>query len=350
MGAAQTLAWPNSHMNVPTKSTVTKARPVLPSGALVVCSDILYALSLQSWSVGCQFAICTAARRGFKFSSLFAWPLGLNCGFSLTSACGPPTGSCSQGCPGAHESTLVRRGPGGSGGWGHESARHDREVVQRRSQQPLGSWEPLWGWVAWWSQQPQVQESRPRREPVLVSREAVASEWRERLQCGPVPCMSLNNGASLLWQSGFPPQAFPVADFLTPIPSVCLLTANSSPLTRFALQTPVPALSPHPHWQTHISGWGMQGCGMDHQYMSHSALPATDQLLHSPPIAPKVPLLFQLNFLPVRVVPLIQEPLLSFISLTRGTGLILLPFLFLFPSSFFHPTWLRGDLSGTLGV
>ena len=38
MGAAQTLAWPNPHIYVPTKSIAAKARPVLAAGALVRCS------------------------------------------------------------------------------------------------------------------------------------------------------------------------------------------------------------------------------------------------------------------------------------------------------------------------
>ena len=42
-----------------------------------------------------------------------------------------------------------------------------------------------------------------------------------------VPCMSFNN-ATLLWQSWFPPQAFPITDLLTLIPSGLLFPANSS--------------------------------------------------------------------------------------------------------------------------
>ena len=64
-----------------------------------------------------------------------------------------------------------------------------------------------------------------------------------------LPCTSLNNGALILWQSGFPPQAFPVADFLTPIPSGCLLTANSSTLPSLLSKPHVPAPSPHLHWR-----------------------------------------------------------------------------------------------------
>ena len=111
-------------MYVPIKSTAAKARPVLAAGALVH-SDVLYALSLQSQLRGCQCMICTAARRDFSFSSLVAWPLGLSCGFSPTSACGPPTGVCSQGCPGSHETTLVRKGYRSSSGLGRGSPSGD---------------------------------------------------------------------------------------------------------------------------------------------------------------------------------------------------------------------------------
>ena len=39
--AAQTLAWLNPHVYVPTKSTAANVRPVLAAGALVVCLDVL---------------------------------------------------------------------------------------------------------------------------------------------------------------------------------------------------------------------------------------------------------------------------------------------------------------------
>ena len=69
---------------------------------------------------------------------------------------------------------------------------------------------------------------------------------------GPAPHAPLNNGTLLPWQSAIPPGAFPAADLLTLVPSVCLwavefltpipsghlCAANSSPLPRFTLQTP----------------------------------------------------------------------------------------------------------------
>ena len=41
MGAAQTLAWPNPRVYVPTKSTAATARLTLAAGALIVRSDVL---------------------------------------------------------------------------------------------------------------------------------------------------------------------------------------------------------------------------------------------------------------------------------------------------------------------
>ena len=41
MGTAQTLAWPNPHMYVPTKFTAANARSILAVGAVVVHSDAL---------------------------------------------------------------------------------------------------------------------------------------------------------------------------------------------------------------------------------------------------------------------------------------------------------------------
>lgn len=58
---------------------------------------------------------------------------------------------------------------------------------------------------------------------------------------GSAPCTSLNSGALLLWQSGFHPQAFSIAVFLTAI-----LIANSSPLPSLLSKSQVPGSSPQP--------------------------------------------------------------------------------------------------------
>lgn len=63
----QTLAWPNLHLHVPTKSTVAQTRPIFGVEALIVNSDVQYALTLQNHSQGCQFTVCAATKRGFHF-------------------------------------------------------------------------------------------------------------------------------------------------------------------------------------------------------------------------------------------------------------------------------------------
>ena len=51
--------------------------------------------------VDCVDLICTLYSwwEGFGFSSLATLPLGFNCGFIYTSACGSSTRICSRGCP-----------------------------------------------------------------------------------------------------------------------------------------------------------------------------------------------------------------------------------------------------------
>lgn len=76
---------------------------------------------------------------------------------------------------------------------------------------------------------------------------------------------------SWLWSSSLlSPQA--VSSQPTVVLSPCLLSKPH-----------IPTLSPHLHWWIHISGWGMEGCVTDHLCRSHFVLPATDQVLHSPP-------------------------------------------------------------------
>lgn len=81
---------------------------------------------------------------------------------------------------------------------------------------------------------------------------------------------------------------------------------------------------------------------------SHSVLPATDQLPHSPLIAAKTPLLSQLISPLVTGFSKCQNLFSHLLQLpTRDKGPIPLPLLFLFPTSFFHPTQLYGDLCCT---
>ena len=146
------------------------------------------------------------------------------------------------------------------------------------------------------------------REPAPAG--ALPSAWGGRVwhvgreaANGPAPCVSLNSGSSLLWRSALPPQVFPVVDFLTLVLSGCLLAANSSPLPKFAFQTPHSSTQPPSTPVDTCLRQGMQGCGMNPLCRSHSVLPATDRLLCSPLIAPKAPLLSHLISSPVRRLP-----------------------------------------------
>ena len=71
---------------------------------LVVCVDLI--CSLYSWW------------EGFESSSLATLPLGFNCGFISTSACGSSTGVCSCSCPGGLGFAPVNaRCGGGAAAW-----------------------------------------------------------------------------------------------------------------------------------------------------------------------------------------------------------------------------------------
>ena len=86
----------------------------------------------------------------------------------------------------------------------------------------------------------------------------------------------------------------------------------------------------------------MQGRGTDCLCSSHSILSATDRPFHPPPIASDASLLSHLISPSVRGFPRMRDPLPASAP-PRGTGPVLLPLLFFLPS-FFHPTWLCGDL------
>ena len=89
------------------------------------------------------------------------------------------------------------------------------------------------------------------------------------------------NEHSQLWNSSLlSPQA--ISSQPTTVPPPGLLS------TPTLFQPPAPMCT-----GKYISGLGTQGCGKDYLCRSHSVLPATGQLLHSPPIAPKTPLLSQ---------------------------------------------------------
>ena len=59
------------------------------------------------------YLICSIWWEDFGSSSWATEPLGFNCGFISTSACGSSTGVCSRGCPGGLGLSPVRAGCGG---------------------------------------------------------------------------------------------------------------------------------------------------------------------------------------------------------------------------------------------
>ena len=65
MAAAQTLAWPNPHVYIPTKPTAAKARPI-PSIEALVRLDVLQVLNLRSCQQGYNSVVGAAMRRDFS--------------------------------------------------------------------------------------------------------------------------------------------------------------------------------------------------------------------------------------------------------------------------------------------
>ena len=135
-----------------------------------------------------------------------------------------PSAFCSGGC----WNTQVH--PGGSGvqcsGWaGHPGVRAlwwQLECASssggRRLRQDGASGPPRWGGGKRVSDGDEGGTNL--WEPSLVLREAGAKTWGERLLQGPHPCVSFNNGSSLLWQSALPQQAFLVMKLLAPSPQL----------------------------------------------------------------------------------------------------------------------------------
>ena len=201
---------------------------------------------------------------------------------------------------------------------------------------------PRLGWGGW-GQREQWQgcANRLQPEPSLVPVEAGAASRGERLHNGDPALCTWCFTSVAVWASsasipgcGAPHSPQAVSSQPTAVPSPGLLSKPH-----------VLAPSPRVHLQAPVSGWGAQGgCGTDHLHRSHCVLPATDQLPGSPlslQVSPSVP-----GDLPaheeaspvVATSPHLHLP-------ARSTGPILLPLLFLFPSSFFHATRLHGDLS-----
>ena len=117
MRAAQILIWFYSCVFL---SSMFRAIRICVSSFVGALSDLLYipqTQSLPSWSCGFNLQLYSWWE-GLGFSSLVTLPLGFNCDFIFTSACGSSTGVCSWGCPGGlgFASGRARCG-GGAAAW-----------------------------------------------------------------------------------------------------------------------------------------------------------------------------------------------------------------------------------------
>jgi len=117
VGAAQILIWSYSYVFLPSMFTAIRT---CVSSFVRALSDLLYisqTQSLPSWSCGFILQLYSWWE-GFGSSSLVTLPLGFNCDFISTSACGSSTGVCSWGCPGGLWFAPVRtRCGGGAAAW-----------------------------------------------------------------------------------------------------------------------------------------------------------------------------------------------------------------------------------------
>ena len=68
--AAQTPAWSNPHIYMPTNPTAAKVRLVSGTGALSVSSDVPPVWNLEGHQRRCKSVICTFGRRDFRTPSL----------------------------------------------------------------------------------------------------------------------------------------------------------------------------------------------------------------------------------------------------------------------------------------
>ena len=117
VGAAQILTWSYFSVFLPPMST-----------AITTSAFFLWKLSMTLYIFHRQRVclvdhvdlICSLYSwwEGFGSSSLVTLPLGFNCGFISTTACGSSTGVCSWGGPGGCVFTPVRaRCRGGAAAW-----------------------------------------------------------------------------------------------------------------------------------------------------------------------------------------------------------------------------------------
>ena len=252
----------------------------------------------------------------------------------------------SWGCQlGAYESSLVKREHGGGGNWDLWSAHYGRDrACKGTSSQGCEGLSPAGNNCV--GEMEAVDMRRATLvNPFLVLKEAGTSTWGERLNGSPAPYTSVNNGALFLRWSWFPPQGFLVAEFITPIPSGCLLAVNSSPLPGFVLQIP---LSCTQHLSTpidtclrlgHVGLW--HGPSVYVSFSSACHRPVAEFSSNGLWIASSVSI-----DLPIieRASPDVETSLFLQLPTYKVVGSILLSLLFFF-SSFFHPTWLSWNLS-----
>ena len=117
MGAAQILIWSYSCVFLPLMSTAIRTSVFSFVGAL----NVLYIFHSHRVClvdlVDLIFSLCSWWE-GFGSSSLATLPLGFDCGFISTSACGSSTGVCPWGCLGGLGFAPVRaRCGGGAVAW-----------------------------------------------------------------------------------------------------------------------------------------------------------------------------------------------------------------------------------------
>ena len=188
METAQIRTCSSPPVYVPTKPTAAKARPISDAGALIH-SDILQVLSFQSQQQWCKSMVLAAMTRESSSSSFVAWPQGLNCGFSPTSACVPPSSTCTW------DPSKASAG-GGSNGQGVQA--HWGQQGQRRY------WQEGSGSLLRW---------------VLLLVPTKAGDRGRGHSGGPASCAPLSNGILLLWRPRFLSQTFLIVELLIPAPS-----------------------------------------------------------------------------------------------------------------------------------
>ena len=121
---------------------------------------------------------------GFGSSSLITLPLGFNCSFISTSACGPSTGVCSWGCPGGLGSVPVRaRCGGGMAAWvsGVLAARGTQgswQLGQQEIQCSRRVWEPVLANTLQYSCLENPPTEKPGR-PQSTGPQRVGHDWND---------------------------------------------------------------------------------------------------------------------------------------------------------------------------